>query len=58
MEELEKLLEHVPQLSGRKTIILTTIIELHGHYIKIAIYTIELIYKIFQCWREREAFTI
>jgi len=33
-----KFLEQVLQLSGRKTIILTTITELNGHYIEIAIY--------------------
>ena len=37
-DEHGKLLEHVLQLPGRKTIFLTTIIELNGHYIQIAIY--------------------
>jgi hypothetical protein len=34
IDEHGKPLKHVPQLSGRKSIILTTIIELNRHYIK------------------------
>lgn len=37
-DEHGKFLEHALQLSGRKTIFLTTIIELNGHYIWTAIY--------------------